>query len=103
MERLAFRVLTAIDAVANRLYGSRWNPLYQSGTIVVALYLTILVTGLWLILFYRVATPWESVASLTANPCARDSTAKRAQSGDSPTRTFALFTTSDTRAMWTLS
>lgn len=68
MERLAFRVLTEIDAVANRLYGSRWNPLYQSGTIVVALYLTILVTGLWLILFYRVATPWESVASLTANP-----------------------------------
>src|SRR6266545_892825 len=48
-------------------YGSRFNPLYQSGTILIALYLTLLVTGLWLIVFYRVATPWESVAALTAN------------------------------------
>jgi len=67
LERLALRLLTAIDAVGNRLYGSRFNPLYQSGTIVVVLYLTIVATGLWLILFYRVAAPWESVASLTAN------------------------------------
>ena len=67
IERLALRTLTAIDAVGNRLYGWRFNPLYQSGTIVVALYLTIVVTGLWLILFYRVAAPWESVAGLTAN------------------------------------
>src|SRR3954447_1239128 len=36
----------AADAAANRLYGTRWNPLYQSGTIVVALYLTIVATGL---------------------------------------------------------
>jgi len=67
-ERLALRLLAAIDAVANSLYGARWNPLYQSGTIVVALYLTIVATGLWLLLFYRIATPWESVAGLTANP-----------------------------------
>ena len=67
IEHLALRLLTATDAVANRLYGARWNPLYQSGTIVVALYLTIVVTGLWLLIFYRVATPWESVAGLTAN------------------------------------
>ena len=67
LERLALRLLTVLDAVANRLYTARLNPLYQSGTIVVALYLTIVVTGLWLILFYRVAAPWESVAGLTAN------------------------------------
>jgi hypothetical protein len=57
MERLALRLLTVLDAVANRFYTARFNPLYQSGTIVVVLYLTIVTTGLWLILFYRVAAP----------------------------------------------
>jgi ferredoxin len=67
LERLLLRLLTAADAAANRWYGWRFNPLYQSGTIVVALYLTLLVTGLWLILFYRVGAAWESVAGLTSN------------------------------------
>jgi len=67
LERLVLRLLAAADAAANRLYGARWNPLYQSGTIVVALYLTIVATGLWLLLLYRIAAPWESVAALTAN------------------------------------
>ena len=67
-ERLALRLLTAADGLGNRLYGHRFNPLYQSGTIVVALYLVLLVTGLWLILFYRVGAPWDSVAGVTANP-----------------------------------
>jgi ferredoxin len=69
-ERLALRLLTAADALCNRLYNQRFNPLYQSGTIVVSLYLVLVVTGLWLILFYRVGAPWESVARLTANPWA---------------------------------
>ena len=67
-ERLALRLLTVADTVANRLYGQRFNPLYQSGTIVAALYLVLIVTGLWLILFYRVGAPWESVARITASP-----------------------------------
>ena len=67
LERLALRSLGAADAVAQRWYGWRFNPLYQSGTIVVALYLTLLATGLWLLLFYRIGAPWESVAGLTAN------------------------------------
>lgn len=67
IERLTIRPLAAVDAIANRWYGWRFNPLYQSGTIVVALYLALLITGLWLILFYRIGAPWESVAALTAN------------------------------------
>jgi ferredoxin len=67
-ERAALRLLTSADAFANRLYGQRFNPLYQSGTIVVAAYLTLVVTGLWLVLFYRIGAPWESVAALTARP-----------------------------------
>ena len=67
-ERLALRLLTVADTAGNRLYGQRFNPLYQSGTIVVALFFVLIVTGLWLLLFYRVGSPWESVAWLTANP-----------------------------------
>ena len=68
VESLAWRPVAAADAFFNRLYGWRYNPLYQSGTIVVALLLVLLVTGLWLILFYRVGDPYGSVARITANP-----------------------------------
>ena len=62
------RLLATADALGNRLYGHRYNPLYQSGTIVVALYLVLIVTGVWLLLFYRVGAPWASVARLTDDP-----------------------------------
>lgn len=68
MERVAWRMLSAADAACNRLYSWRGNPLYQSGTIVVALLGVLLVTGVWLLLFYRLGTPYESVARLTASP-----------------------------------
>ena len=68
LERLLLRALAAPDALCNRLYGWRYNPLYQSGTIVTALLLVLLVTGLWLIFFYRVGAPYESVARITADP-----------------------------------
>jgi Pyruvate/2-oxoacid:ferredoxin oxidoreductase delta subunit/coenzyme F420-reducing hydrogenase delta subunit len=67
LERLVRRPLAAADALGNRLYGWKYNPLYQSGTIVVALLIVLIVTGIWLLLFYRVGAPWESVARLTAN------------------------------------
>ena len=62
------RPLAAADALVNRLYGSRLNPLYQSGTIAVMLLLVLIVTGLWLVLFYRIGTPWDSVARITSDP-----------------------------------
>jgi coenzyme F420-reducing hydrogenase delta subunit/NAD-dependent dihydropyrimidine dehydrogenase PreA subunit len=62
------RLLAAADALANRLYGSSRNPLYQSGTIAVALLLVLLATGLWLVLFYRVGAPWASVRGITSDP-----------------------------------
>ena len=61
------RALAAADAATNRLYGWRFNPLYQSGTIAVAMFLVLLGTGLWLLLFYRVGEPYGSVARLNAN------------------------------------
>jgi ferredoxin len=68
LARAAVALLTRADAVANRLYSPRFNPVYQSGTIVVALYVALVVTGLWLIVFYRVGAPWESVGRITADP-----------------------------------
>lgn len=67
LERLALALLVRADALGTRWYGWRFNPLYQSGTIVVALYLALLATGLWLIFFYRVGAPWESVDRITAD------------------------------------
>jgi ferredoxin len=62
------RLFGVTDRALNRLYGWRLNPIYQSGTLVVVLWLVLLVTGLWLLLFYRIGEPWGSVARLTADP-----------------------------------
>lgn len=62
------RLLTALDAGLDRLAGEHRNPLYQSGTLAVVLLLVLLVTGLWLLLFYRIGAPWASVAGLQASP-----------------------------------
>ena len=59
------RGLSWCDAWANRIYGSRYNPLYHSGAIVIALLLIMIVTGLYLLLFYRIGSPWASVARIT--------------------------------------
>ena len=67
LERPVVRALAWADAACNRLYGWRNNPLYQSGTIVVALWLVLLATGLWLLLFYRIGSPFASVERITAN------------------------------------
>jgi ferredoxin len=64
----ARRVLGWIDATSNRLYGSRWNPVHQSGTVAVAMLLALIASGLYLLLFYRVGSPSASVAGLAADP-----------------------------------
>lgn len=66
--RAARRLVQAADSVANRLFGWRGNPLHQSGTIAAAMLLVMLVTGLYLVLFYRIGTPAASVAALAADP-----------------------------------
>ncbi len=61
------RLLAAADRGMNRLYGWRYNPLYQSGALVVLLFLVLLGTGLYLLVVYRIGAPWESVAGVTAD------------------------------------
>jgi ferredoxin len=59
------RALTRADAFMDRLYGAPYNPLYHSGALVVALFLVVLVTGIYLLFFYHVGAPYASVAQLS--------------------------------------
>ncbi len=59
------RPLAWADARMNRLYGWRYNPLYHSGVLSVALLAAVTVTGIYLVLFYRVGAPYGSVARIT--------------------------------------
>jgi coenzyme F420-reducing hydrogenase delta subunit/Pyruvate/2-oxoacid:ferredoxin oxidoreductase delta subunit len=58
-------LLARADAWCNALYTWRYNPLYHTGALVVATFLILVVTGLYLILFYRIGTPYDSVARIT--------------------------------------
>lgn len=59
------KALAWLDGAFDRLYGARWNPLYQSGAIAVALFLVLLVTGVYLLVFYRIGAPHDSVRRIT--------------------------------------
>ncbi len=64
LKRLLGRALTRLDGWADRLYGWRWNPLYQSGALAIACLAVVLTTGLYLIFFYRIGAPYESVVRI---------------------------------------
>lgn len=68
LERPAARILRALDAAGTRLYGWRYNPLHQSGPVAFALLLVLIATGLYLLVFYRVGSPWASVQRIDADP-----------------------------------
>ncbi len=60
------RFLQPVDGLFNRVYGSRFNPLYKSGALAVTFLLLTLLTGIYLFILYRVADPYGSVARLDA-------------------------------------
>jgi coenzyme F420-reducing hydrogenase delta subunit/Pyruvate/2-oxoacid:ferredoxin oxidoreductase delta subunit len=65
-ERGVGAVLRRVDAGFERVYGSRWNPMHHTGSITVLLLLVLLVTGIYLLLLYRVGAPYESMERITA-------------------------------------
>jgi len=65
LERLAIRLLAPADALMNRLYTWRFNPLYHTGAIITVLFLVVLLTGLYLIFFYKISAPYESIVRIT--------------------------------------
>lgn len=46
------------------LFHSRFNPLYRSGTIALLMFLVLVVTGVYLLCFYDVGSPYESVVTI---------------------------------------
>ncbi len=60
----ADRCWLVIERLFNRVYGSAWNPLYQSGVLAVTFIVVTLVTGLYLFIFYKIADPYGSVAAI---------------------------------------
>ncbi|MEX2572105.1 MAG: cytochrome b N-terminal domain-containing protein [Gemmatimonadota bacterium] len=57
--------LARVEGLLTGLYGSRYNPVHHSGPLVSVLLLVLLATGLYLLLFYRIGTPYESTAAIT--------------------------------------
>ncbi len=65
------RPLQLVDRVFDRVYGSALNPLYQTGSLIVAMLLVMLVSGLYLFLLYDTARPYESMQAIQAQPLGR--------------------------------
>ncbi len=58
------RLWRPIDWLFNRVYSSRFNPLYQSGSLAALFLAVCAVTGIYLFIFYRVADPYASVEAI---------------------------------------
>jgi len=57
-------LLAVPDRLFNRLYSSRYNPLYQSGTLAILCLFILIVTGIYTLFFYRIGAPYQSVGVL---------------------------------------
>lgn len=58
------RAWALVERLFDALYGSRWNPLHQTGNVAVLAFLVCLATGVFLFLFYEIADPHGSVAAI---------------------------------------
>ncbi len=58
------RLVVPVDRLFNRLYTSRLSPVYQSGALGIICLLVLIATGLYTLIFYRTAAPYESVQAL---------------------------------------
>lgn len=70
LQRAIRAVLARLDAWFNALYTWRYNPLYHSGALVVLSFVVLLGTGLYLLIFYRIGAPYESVVRIMDQPLA---------------------------------
>ncbi len=64
LSRRLSRLLAPVDRLFCALYGSSYNPLYQSGVLASLALLVVLVSGVYLLVFYRVGEPYASVVGL---------------------------------------
>ncbi len=64
LSRIAAKILNPFNALFDWLYHSEYNPFYRSGTLAIGLLFVLLGTGFYLLLFYSVSQPYESVTNL---------------------------------------
>lgn len=60
--------LRRLNAFFDSLYHSAYNPFYRSGTLAIGLLLVLLGTGFYLLFFYSVSEPYQSVVQLQQQP-----------------------------------
>lgn len=53
-----------LHKIFDLLVSSKYNPLYRSGTIAVAMFIVLVVTGIYLLFFYKVGAPHESMVQI---------------------------------------
>ena len=53
-----------VERLLDRIYGSKWNPFYQSGNLAVLSFLVSLASGLVLFLWYHISDPHGSVLAI---------------------------------------
>ena len=58
----------ALDRLFDRVYTSRYNPLYRTGTLASLCLLIALVTGVYLLLVYEIGRPYDSVVRIQEDP-----------------------------------
>ncbi len=58
------KILKFNDSLFDRLYSPPYNPLYYTGTITIALFSLMILSGVYLFLFYDVASPYESIINI---------------------------------------
>lgn len=68
VEGAARAFVRGLDAAMHRLVGWRANPIHQSGALAAWLLVVLTVTGTYLLLFYRVSAPAESVRRMAGDP-----------------------------------
>ena len=61
--RLAL-IVAPLNRLFDRLYHSKYNPLYRSGTLAVGFLVVLIVTGLYLCFFYSVSRPYASIVEI---------------------------------------
>lgn len=71
LSRALSRLLAPWEKLNSWLFGQAYNPTYQSGVLAVFLLVVVVVTGVPLLLFYRVGSPYESMQAIQAQPILR--------------------------------
>lgn len=58
------KIFLHLDRFFNFLFSSDYNPLYRSGTIAAFLLFIVIVTGIYLVFFYKLNAPYDSVVQI---------------------------------------